>query len=123
MRSQDTEIAAVDLVYLNEYADNDKDFIKELISVFLETSGEHMALLKGHISDGENMVWSETAHSLKGSAAFLGAEKMRLLCAVAQNMKIASISEREDLYDQIQSAYNDVLAFLNNYCSKEFERG
>lgn len=115
------DLPAVDLVYLNEYAANDKAFIKELVVVFLETSSEHMATLKANILDGENKSWSEAAHSLKGSAAFLGAEKMRLLCAQGQHMLTASADERAALYNQIQESYRNVLAFLDAYCSNELQ--
>lgn len=115
------DLPAVDLVYLNEYAANDKEFIKELVAVFFETSKEHMATLKANIVDGESKSWSESAHSLKGSAAFLGAEKMRLLCAQGQHMLNARADERAVLYDQIQEAYHKVLEFLDTYCSNELQ--
>lgn len=105
---------AIDLTRLREYVDNDKDTIRELIGVFIETSLPEIQIMKENRTDGENKNWSEAAHKLKGASGFLGAEPLRLLCEESQNMLIASAADRNQMMERIEAAYRDVCLGLKN---------
>ena len=108
----DENISIVNLSYLEEYTDNDPESLAELIGVFYETFSGDLDMLEKNITDGENKEWSQIAHKLKGSSGFIGAEKLKILCASAQNMQTASLDERRSIYQRIKEAYGAVCIFL-----------
>lgn len=104
--------APVDLSYLAEYTNGDQDAIRELIEVFYETADEALGDLKSNITEGENAAWAAAGHKLKGAAGYVGAESLKDLCAQAQNMKEATLPERETLFRQIKEMYGHVHTYL-----------
>ena len=63
-------------------------------------------------TDGPNNDWVEEAHALKGTSGGVGAEKMRLLCADAQDMEDASVEERTAILNLIIEQYQASKAYL-----------
>ncbi len=108
----DDNISTIDLSCLHEYTDGDPDAMQELIGAFYETSEEGLKTLEDNIMDGESEAWSAAGHKLKGSAGYVGAEKLKSLCARAQDMKTASKDERAYLFKQIKQQYNIVCKLL-----------
>lgn len=106
------EIAPADLAYLQEYTGGDPDAIKELLVFFYESVDEAMGELEANVVAGESSTWSEAAHKLKGAAAYVGAKSLRSLCAKAQDMKVASVAERSELFEGIKVEYQSVKSFL-----------
>lgn len=107
-----TDEVLVDLSCLEEYADGDPEVMEELLEAFYETVTESLKSLEGNIVDGESNAWSEAAHKLKGAAGYVGAEKLRSLCAQAQDIKIASKDERQVVFRAINQQYDSVCKIL-----------
>lgn len=112
-----SDTRVIDLSCLEEYTDGDPDAIRELVEVFHETASEALGLLEENICEGENTAWSDAAHKLKGASSYLGAEKLRSLCADAQEMKTGRLEERADLYQRIKESYGDVCEALKEVCA------
>ena len=91
---------------LNE--DDEPDIVTELIDLFLRDTPPRLAALKDAISEGDAQALSQTAHTLKGSSASLGATRLAALNAELE--KKASYGSLEDA--------SRLLAQLDN----EFER-
>ncbi len=108
------DMPAANLEILREYTDGDKDMEVELVSVFYDKSLEDINVLKSCVKGGKSKKWSEAAHGLKGSAGYIGAEKLRVLCSEAQNMLEATGDERQAMYDQIVAEHNRVCLYLRN---------
>lgn len=106
--------ALFDLAYLQEYTDGDEDMIAVLVETFYETFDEGLVELSQEITDGDNQKWSDISHKLKGAAAFLGAEELRNLAMTGQEMKTASLAQRQDLFNQISQNYEDVKSALKS---------
>lgn len=113
----ETTGVSVDLSYLIEFSNGDITVIAELIDVFFQSFSNGLEKLKSNITDGENIDWSETGHKLKGASGYVGAAKMRALCAQAQNMKVASKEDRANLFQQIQAEYDTICELLKDYIS------
>lgn len=107
-----SEAAPVDLSYLHDYTDGDKDAINELLEIFHETFSEELENLHIEIVEGDSQSWCEIAHKLKGAAGYIGAEELRALCSQAQNMKTCSKEERAEIYEKIEGKYRFVCDFL-----------
>lgn len=107
----------VDLSNLIENSMGDEEFVAEMILLFKEQGEKQLAMLEKLCIDGESHDWVEVSHSLKGTAAGVGAEHMRILCAQAQSLAVGSAGERTALYQQISSAFAACCEFLkqNNF--------
>lgn len=102
----------VDLSCLQEYTDGDPEAMQELIEAFYETAEDGLTALEENVVDGQSEAWSSAGHKLKGAAGYVGAAKLKSLCARAQDMKTASQDERADMFVQIKQSYGDVCKFL-----------
>jgi two-component system sensor histidine kinase/response regulator len=106
------EVAPVDLSYLKNYVDGDPEALNELIDAFHETFKEGIVALEANLIEGESQEWSAAAHKMKGAAGFLGAEKLKELCAEAQNMKVAAVSTRKEQFEKIKGLYLVITDYL-----------
>ena len=109
------EEVPVNLDNLRDSAMGDEGFVLEIISMFVSQGEEQLSALKDQCTEGENEIWVEVAHSLKGTAGVVGAEIMRELCGSAQKLKNGSIEERETFIQDIEEKYQNA----KNYFIKE----
>lgn len=105
----------VNLDNLRNNAMGDEEFILEIIAMFVSQGAEQLEKLKNQCTDGENEIWVEVAHSLKGTAGVVGAENMRELSGSAQKLKDGTVKERETFVQEIEEKYLDA----KNYFIKE----
>jgi CheY-like chemotaxis protein len=62
-------------------AEGEADFALEMVSLYLENAPQLMATIQQAITNGNAPVLQRSAHTLKGSSASLGAQRMATLCA------------------------------------------
>src|SRR5690606_6835939 len=77
--------SVIDLNLIKEYAETPEE-IREYAEMFIGQSLESLKLLKKNCTAGDNTLWVELAHKLKGGAGMWSAEKLRVLCEKAQAM-------------------------------------
>lgn len=77
-----------DLTYLNEMAEGDENFIKEIIEIFLKTCPESLILLQSYTSLGDHEKLKFVAHKLLPELTFVG-----ILSAIPDVEKISKESE------------------------------
>lgn len=102
----------INLSILDEYTNNDEALKKELINTFHTKSSKDLSVLKENVLDGKNKAWVETAHSLKGSSGYIGADILKKLCDFAQSMEDASAEDRRKTYTEIDNEYQKILDIL-----------
>jgi HPt (histidine-containing phosphotransfer) domain-containing protein len=102
----------VDLSMIKSFCDTDED-LNLFIDTFVKQTKEDLIRLSQNCTDGENLSWSEMAHKMKGGCATFGATEMKILCAQAQEMKVATIAERRALFNQLEQSFQDVLDYLD----------
>ena len=56
--------------------------------------------------------WQEAAHGLKGSAGYIGAHTLEILCGEAQNMNSNTQSERKSILSKIEQEHAAICKFL-----------
>jgi len=81
--------------------------IRELVTVFIQTTTERLGVLNNSISNKNFDLLKRTAHTLKSSSATLGAEKMSQIC-----LQIESSSTSGNL---------EAVSGLLNHLLREFE--
>lgn len=102
----------LDLTNLKENAMGDEEFLMEMVALFVTQGKAQIEALQGMCTDGTNHDWVEEAHALKGTSGGVGAEKMRLLCADAQDMEDATTEERKTILGLITEQYEASKAYL-----------
>ncbi len=102
----------VDFTLLESFSEGDIDVEKTFINIFIEESDKGIEILRDNCTSGENNVWSETAHKLKGASGNIGAESLRHLCEQAQHIGNVDISVREELFKKIEQIYDEVVVQL-----------
>lgn len=112
MPSEQEKKIPLDLTNLKSNSMGDEEFLKEMIALFVSQCEEQISELKTFVVDGDSHEWVETSHALKGSAATVGAEDMRLTCAEAQKTNPSTIDIRQGLVNKIESQYEEVKAYL-----------
>ena len=104
--------AVVDLAPLRTFTDGDPTVEREAIAILITQSDANIEKLRQNCRDGDNDVWVEAAHMMKGGMASIGATALSKLCGDAQLMREASASERSALLASIVRAYERVKEFL-----------
>lgn len=102
----------IDLSLLREYADNDFETQKELVSAFYKKSKEDLEKLRQNSVDGHSIAWIEAAHTMKGGSSYVGAKQLTELCDKAQIMEDTSKKEKSLLLNQINHEYQKVINLL-----------
>ncbi len=97
-----------DLSYIRDIADGDEDIEKEFIELYISQTDENLELLKQNCVDGMSTEWTEIAHKLKGGAGSVGAVTLVDLFATSQNMRNATLAERESILSKIMAIYSDL---------------
>ena len=98
-----------------ERVDGDEELYQEIVEIFLEDTPIQLQKLDDAIKDGDITVAHRQAHSIKSSAANIGAEAMS---AQSYTMEEAAGSGEadglSDMFSQLTEEFNKVLALLNS---------
>lgn len=97
-------------------AEGTPGLLKQLIQLFYESSADFMARLKAGLSNRNSEQLRSVAHSLKSSAAGLGARDLASLCQKLENHSTASTVDQQssELISQIEIELQSVLQELKS---------
>jgi HPt (histidine-containing phosphotransfer) domain-containing protein len=90
MISPGKEYNYIDLAYILDVADGDKDFIEQMISTYLVSIPENINKLAIAASNGENEQVSFYAHTLKGAFNFIGNTQLSGMCDLLEQSYLES---------------------------------
>ncbi len=103
----------VDLRRLKDFTGGDKDFEKEIIDLFLKDTLKHLARLEKAINGGNASDVEAAAHSIKGAAANMGAEKFRKLAQDLETKGNACVlRDIGNELDLLKSAFAEIEQFF-----------
>ncbi len=98
---------------LKNLTGGDKDFEREIIDLFLKDTSRHLERLGVAISEGDSSHVEAAAHSIKGAAANMGAEKFRKLAhGLEMKGNSCSIDGILEDFDHLKSAFAEVEQFF-----------
>ena len=81
---------------IQQLAGGSSDFIKELISIFLEDVPETINQMENALSESDYLILGQLAHKMKSSIGIIGAHELYdLVC------KIETASEASSLHDSL----------------------
>lgn len=107
--------APVNLSFVKDYAENDPEVEQHLVRTFYEKSMTDLKNMKANVSKSRHKNWAEYAHRLKGSAGYLGAENLRMLCQNAQLMEDAKSTDKKETLKLIHKEFDNVCEYLKNH--------
>lgn len=98
---------------LNEHGE--PDILTELIDLFLRDTPPRLVALKDAIKEGDAQALSQTAHTLKGSSASLGATRLAALNAeLEKKASHGSLEEASRLLAQLDNEFERVRHVLES---------
>lgn len=102
----------IDFSYMRAFTDGDKEEEKQLVGLFFKQGLKAMQALKENCVDGECHAWVQAAHLIRGSAAHIGAVRMRMLCEEAQEQQEATAMERQRHVSMIEQEMQRIRQFF-----------
>jgi signal transduction histidine kinase/DNA-binding response OmpR family regulator/HPt (histidine-containing phosphotransfer) domain-containing protein len=92
-----------------DVGDDGEGFVRVVISAFLEGTPEEITLLRTAAANGDETTFARAAHTLKGSAATVGAPEMtRLSAAAEKDAKEGVAGDRRAMAEAIAAEYDRV---------------
>ena len=110
-----TEFAALpvlDLTNFRDITDGDRELEAMLFAEFISGTGASTAMMETGISAAPIRAWQDAAHSIKGSARNLGAERLAAAASAAQDYEGADPAARRALLDDITREFAALRAAL-----------
>lgn len=102
-----------DLTFLNDYADGDEVFVREMITMFLTDTPEMLDLLVKYNKEENWEQLKEKAHKIKSQMSFMG-----LKFCHEQTDKIEQAAANKTYLGEI----TQMIESVNTYCSKVFSQ-
>jgi HPt (histidine-containing phosphotransfer) domain-containing protein len=104
---------------LLERVGGDRQLLREIVTLFAEDAPEHLEAIRRAIPVGDAKALTESAHSLKGSAANFEAGPAADLALRLERMgRAGSLEGAADLCDALAKAIDDLLAELSKLCEE-----
>jgi HPt (histidine-containing phosphotransfer) domain-containing protein len=92
---------------LLERLDGDEELVQEILAIFLEDTPVQIGILQDALAAGDAKLTERQAHSLKGSAANVGAHQMREAAyAVETAAKSGALESARSLTPALTDAYH-----------------
>lgn len=98
---------------LRRLNDSNKDFLKEIIDIFISESSQRIKIIEKSLDDFDLKAIKKTAHTQKGASLTFGAEILAQLCEKLENMQESDeVDEIKNLADKIHLEFKSVKLLL-----------
>jgi len=110
---------AIDLEYLSQLSDGDREFEAELLSVYLEDTASHLAALEEAVAAGNVESIEREAHHIKGASGNVGALGMHILTAELESLgKQKTKAGADRLTLKLRAEFEAVQSFIQAYIAE-----
>ncbi len=116
-----TNLPRIDLSFLQQQTRNNKTFIREMISIFLNQNPREITKLQNAINKADYKTIYKTAHSLRNTIGFFGltpAIGAELLAIEKQAMAGEDTSGLQELFDKIHAICKQAVTDLKGLSHK-----
>ena len=119
MSSTGAEDRPVDLDHLAVYTGGDQALNAEILSLFLDQAASLIRQLQSVLEAGDQKVWRETNHALKGAARGIGAFALADAAAVAEPLPLAqSAADAVVALEALNKRMGAVQLFIEAYLGR-----
>jgi signal transduction histidine kinase/PleD family two-component response regulator/HPt (histidine-containing phosphotransfer) domain-containing protein len=105
-------LAPMDINRLREISGGDPDVEQDFIALYLDSSGELMAVMEEALHKGDVHAVQRAAHTLKGASANLGALRMQGMLMLLEHLR--DLDELETQFQATRLAFEHTRAFLES---------
>lgn len=110
---QSSDAAAFDLDAALERLGGDEEILSEMVRVYLDDAPVLLARMQEAIAKGDAHTLERSAHSLKGAAAAIGAERVRALASELEGIgREKQLETAFETYEQLTQASERLHALL-----------
>ncbi|MFQ3678903.1 MAG: Hpt domain-containing protein [Pseudanabaenaceae cyanobacterium] len=107
---------AIDLEYLSQISDGDREFESELLSVYLEDTASHLTALAAAVAASNVEQVEREAHHIKGASGNVGALGMHIVAAELESLgKQKTLAGAERLALKLSAEFEAVRSFIHAY--------
>ncbi|QNL21302.1 Hpt domain-containing protein [Hyphobacterium sp. CCMP332] len=112
-------MAITDLAYLHQYSSNDKDFVQEMVELFLSSTPSFLEEMKSSFENKDYNMVARISHKMKPSMTFMGIKNGKEITIALEDYAnegtdIAKIEEKITELDQLcQLAFSELKVALN----------
>ena len=111
---------AIDIEKVMTNVDGDSELLLEIFETFDSEAPETLSSLEESIAKNESENAGRFAHTLKGIAWGVGAERLRELCLVAEQAgKSGDLLKVKEQVPEIENELKQVLEEIKNYINRE----
>ena len=110
MKNQSSK--AVDVEFLRGIIDNDREFEKELLTIFVENAQRNLAKMEEALRGGDNNSWYMAAHAFKGASASIGAFNLSQLLEYAQKHPEENSDQKVKIISDVKEEFKLVHEFI-----------
>ena len=103
----------IDIKYLKSIIDDDKEFEKELFSIFFENALKNIEKLQESIASQDKNSWYMASHAFKGASASIGAFELAKILETAQKSLDANEESKIKIIEDIKKELASVKYFID----------
>ena len=112
-KPRDPISSPVDIKHLQEITGGDSAFEREIAALFLKDTVEHLSGLKKAINEENGSALERAAHTVKGAALNMGAEKFgELALALETKGKSGTLEGAQNMLAELEAEFQRVKRFL-----------
>ncbi len=108
-------MAITDLTYLHEYSSDDKDFVIEMIELFLSSTPGFLDEMQSAFDEKNYVTVGRIAHKIKPSMTFMGIKNGKELTIELEEYAVdaSDVGKIEEKMKELKSLCNSAFAELN----------
>ena len=105
-----------DLTYLKDLSSGNNEFVREMVTIFLEETPAALKQLQKHLKNGDLKQLSAVAHKMKPSVYFMGIKKLEATMARLENSANTEIPHADltEMVEEVIKIANEGMLELNN---------
>ncbi len=109
--------SALNLSYLQDISGGDADFMIEMIDIFLDQTPKYFAHLSEALADKNWPLVAETAHKIKPTLAFMGAdaESAEMQFIEKSARVLVNLDELQGRFDAVKAVCTSLYGRLTDY--------
>lgn len=97
-----------------ERIDGDREFLKELANIFLQEAEFHLADIEEAIRTSETGKLQDLAHTIKGAAANISAERARNIASMLETAaREGDLAKAEMLTKDLETEIEEIRSFIS----------
>lgn len=113
MENNNVTKRAIDTEFLRSIIENDKEFERELFTIFSENAHRNVMKMEDAIKASDNNSWYMAAHAFKGASASIGAFDLSDILEYAQKHPEENFDQKSVILDKVREELTLVLDFIN----------